>query len=232
MEVVVVSPRRLLRKALCALLATVREVRVVSDLDSVVNYDQLARKLRAPILLIDVVNPVVDLEVCRQLRLDCPEARVLYILDHDDDDFQVRAMKEGAFGCISARSEPEALLHALEVLARDEVWIDPRAAARIISQLVRPGVAEEKNTTPLTRREQEILALVAAGFHNKEIANRLCVSDNTVKTHLLSIYRKLGVSGRMAAAIQYFHQSGAKAGAALPYPEEAPHTAEARAVAK
>src|SRR5205823_5043339 len=138
-----------------------------------------------PIILIDVVNPVADLEVCSRLRRDCPNARVLYMLDHDDDDFQVRAMKDGACGCVSARSEPEALLHALEVLARDELWIDPRAAARIISQLVRPGVAEEKNTAPLTRREQEILALVAGGFHNKEIANRLYVSDNTVKTHLL-----------------------------------------------
>jgi DNA-binding CsgD family transcriptional regulator len=90
---------------------------------------------------------------------------------------------------------------------KGEIWVSHQAAARIISKLLKLGGHEEANPDELTPREWEILKLVADGFRNKEIAGRLHLSENTVKTHLYTTYRKLQVCTRLGAALRYFQRS-------------------------
>jgi DNA-binding NarL/FixJ family response regulator len=121
-----------------------------------------------------------------------------------DEDHEARAIRLGARGCVSKASDPLVLERALRAVATGELWIGHQAATRIISGLLSRESPDEETAARLTRRELDVLALVAEGYQNKEIASRLCVSDHTVKTHLVSVYKKLKVAGRFAAAMCYF----------------------------
>jgi DNA-binding NarL/FixJ family response regulator len=113
---------------------------------------------------------------------------------------------------------------------RGEVWISHRASSQLLKKLVRRDRQEEIGD--LTRREWEILVLVAAGKRNKEIASRLCVSENTVKTHLYAIYRKLHASTRMEAALFFFQHANRQPvpsnAQPIANPDEPPLTSETK----
>jgi two-component system, NarL family, response regulator NreC len=204
MDLGIVDPQVLIRKALCALLADVRDVRVVLDVDHVFENVRLIRQLRPDALLIHSANPASELATIPQIKKLLPQVRLILLTDDVDDDLELRAIRAGVLGCVSKKSEPQVLEEALKAVGNGETWISRRAATRIIGEFARGEVAGQRNGTELTQREQEILALTAKGFRNKEIAGRLLISENTIKTHLLTIYRKLGVSGRMGAAMCYF----------------------------
>jgi DNA-binding NarL/FixJ family response regulator len=108
------------------------------------------------------------------------------------------------------------LEEALRVVRQGEVWVSQQASSQLVKKLVHRGGQKENEIEELTRREWETLALVAAGNRNKEIANRLCVSENTVKAHLYAIYRKLHVSTRMGAALFFFQYSSQPGGITKP----------------
>lgn len=205
MDLGIVDPHMLMRKALCALLADVQGVRVVLDVDRALDNVQLLQQLQPDILLIHASDPPTILTTILQIKKLLAGTKLILLTDEAEVEFELRAVRAGALGCVSKRSEPRVLLEALRTVEKGEAWISQRAATRIIGEFARGETSGERNgPEELTRREREILALMAKGYRNKEIANQLVVSENTIKTHLLTIYRKLGVSGRMAAALHYF----------------------------
>lgn len=209
MDLGIVDPQVLLRKALCALLADVRDVRVVMDVDYVLAHSQLILQLHPDVLLIHFANPAIELTTISQIKKLIPQIKLVLLTD-SDDELELRAIRTGVMGCVSKKSEPQVLGEALRAVASGEVWISHRAATRLVGEFARGEVSGERNATELTQREHEILALTAKGYRNKEIAGRLFISENTIKTHLLTIYRKLGVSGRMGAAMHYFQGAGSR----------------------
>jgi len=204
MNVFLVSRPILLRKAFSALLASMRDVRVVADGDSAPDSAQL-EKLDVELLLIDSLNPALDLATASQVLQCFPRVKILFLSDKGDDDFEVRAIKVGARGCVLKSSEPQVLERALRVAARGELWVGRRISARVIDDFVHRESPDEQEVTKLTKREYEVLGLLAHGCANKEIAARLFVSDHTVKTHLVAIYKKLKVDSRLGAVMHYFH---------------------------
>jgi DNA-binding NarL/FixJ family response regulator len=211
MDIAVVGPRLLIRQALCALLAPIRDFRVILVLDGVLKGFELPVETSSVVFLIDVVNPASDLELPSLVRLQCPKADVLLLSDKDDDEFRVRAFRAGAAGCISTNLGIRELEEAIRVVAEGQLWIEHGAATRIISDLVHKKPVSRSvagtHSSQLSQRERDVLGLAAVGFRNKEIASRLFISENTVKTHLLTIYRKLEVTGRLEAAMQYFQRA-------------------------
>ncbi len=207
MDLGVVSPQVLTRKALCALLAPMDSFRVTLDVEGAIENFDLIQKARPDILLLDILSPASDLQVISRIRSLLPSTKVLLLSDGTDEEFQVRAIRAGAQGCVSRSSEPEVLEKALRLVGQGEIWVSHQAAARIIGKLLRSHDHEDGDNSLLTHREWEILEQVANGFRNKEIASRLFVSENTVKTHLYTIYRKLQVSTRLGAALHYFQQA-------------------------
>ncbi len=203
----VVSPWTLTRKGLCALLAPIKEARVVLDVDSALENFELIQKSRPDILLLDILSPASDLEIVSQVRKLFPETRIILLVDDADEEFQLRAIRAGARGCVSKRSEPQVLVKSLKVVGQGEIWVSHHMASRIIGEFMRFQDAGQAEPSDLTQREWEILALVANGCRNKEIASRLFISENTIKTHLYAIYKKLQVSNRLGAALYYFHQA-------------------------
>jgi DNA-binding NarL/FixJ family response regulator len=205
MKIGVVSPLALTRKTLCAWLTEVKDLCVVLDVASLFNGLELIQECRPDILVIDAVNPASDLEMVSQVAKLFPGTKVLLLSDEAGEEFELRAIKAGAHGSVSKRSEPQVLERALKIVGEDEIWVSHHVATRIISEFRQyQDQRLEGSSEELTHREEEILVLLAEGYHNKEIAGRLFISENTVKTHLNAIYRKLQVNTRLEAALQYF----------------------------
>jgi DNA-binding NarL/FixJ family response regulator len=207
MDVALVSSRRLIRKGLCTLLAQTDSIRVVADVDNDVENFDLFRKTRPQILLIDSTHPANDLETLSRLRVLFPETKLVLLIEAPNEDFEFHAIKAGARGCVPKAADPQALERALQVVSRGEIWVSQRLATRMIEHVVHGGEAESPSSNGLTDREWQVLAFVAHGQRNKEIADQLCVSENTVKTHLAAIYKKLRVATRLEAALHFFHDS-------------------------
>lgn len=207
MDIGLVSPRRIIRKGLCTLLAQKGSIRVVADVDNAVESFDLFRKTKPEILIIDCSHPANDLETLSRLRILLPETKLLLLIETPNEDFEFRAIKAGARGCVPKEADPQALERALQVISKGEIWVSQRLATRMIERVMHGVEVDSPEPNGLTDRERQILAFVAHGQRNKEIADHLCVSENTVKTHLATVYKKLRVTTRLEAALHFFHQS-------------------------
>jgi len=207
MDVALVSPRRIIRKGLCTLLTQKDSIRVVADVDNAIDSFDLFRKTKPEILLIDCTHPANDLETLSRLRILLPEAKILLLIETANEDFEFHAIKAGARGCVPKDADPQVLERALQVVGKGEIWVSQRLATRMIERVVHGTEVDSPGSNGLTDREWQVLAFVAHGQRNKEIADHLCVSENTVKTHLAAIYKKLRVTTRLEAALHFFHDS-------------------------
>ena len=210
MNIGVTSPKQLVRKSLCALLSGFDGVLSVLDISSPLDSHELLRKAELDVIIVDAFQPVADMEILSHLRSLVPSVSVLILIEKEDADYQCQAIRRGARGFISRDCAPEVLEKALKSISRGEMWIGHRLATRVIGTLLQQ---EHDNICQpvLSPREQDILALLAEGYRNKEIASLLSVSENTIRAHVASLYRKLQVSGRVEAAL-YYYGKGKKAG--------------------
>ena len=172
------------------------------------------QRVRPGILLFDSLNPAADLENLVRTRRVLPDVKSLLLTARVDDELEFRAIKAGAQGCISREADPEALTKALETLSRGDFWVSHRMASRIIGEFVRTRERADRapDRNELSRREWQILGLVAQGLRNKHIAHQLFVSESTVKTHLYSIFRKLEIGSRLEATLYYYQRLKSGAG--------------------
>ena len=141
------------------------------------------------------------LDVCQQLRARDPDRKVVMLSVYDDEQYLFQAFRVGAAGYLLKSISSGELVRQLELVHGGETAIDPGMAARAVDTAARlqrdefwPGARQG-----LTQRESEILSFVVNGLSNRAIATKLVIGDETVKTHLSSIYRKLGVSDRTGA---------------------------------
>jgi len=159
----------------------------------------LARSLQPDVILMDLHMPNVDgVSAIRQLAEQGSEARVLVLTTYDQDSYVLPAIEAGATGYLLKDAPGEELLRAVRAVAQGETILSPSVAGRLVDQVRNP------QQDALSQRELEILALVAAGTTNREIARELFISEATVKTHLLHIYEKLEVPDRAAAVAEAF----------------------------
>jgi two-component system response regulator DegU len=222
MNIGIISPRVLFRKGLRALLESVRDFQVTLETGRPADAFKLPEFARTKVLLIDALNLVEGFEASAQIQQHSPDTMTLLLTDHTDAELELRAFKAGCQGSISWESRPELLEKALRVVSQGEVWISLQASSQLVNKLVRRASQDDSEIEELTKREWEILVLVAAGNRNKEIASQLCVSENTVKTHLYAIYRKLHVSTRMGAALFFFQHANRRVGLADSLPAVSP----------
>ncbi len=159
----------------------------------------LAQSLQPDVILMDLHMPNVDgVSAIRQLAEQGSEARVLVLTTYDQDSYVLPAIEAGATGYLLKDAPGEELLRAVRAVAQGETILSPSVAGRLVDQVRNP------QQDALSQRELEILALVAAGTTNREIARELFISEATVKTHLLHIYEKLEVPDRAAAVAEAF----------------------------
>ena len=204
MRLGVISRLSLTRRGLCALLASSRNCSIVLELPTIPEDVDVLRKAQPEVLLYHVSGGDPDFEVVSRLRNLTPEIKVLLLLDTADEETEFQAIRAGGCGCVSNASNLDMLIKAIGAVGRGEIWVSRRVATRLITRLTQPEIADRPTANALTPQEWKVLALLASGSRNKEIANRLSVSENTVKTHLYTIYRKINVDCRLAATLYYF----------------------------
>ena len=159
-----------------------------------------ALALRPDVILMDLVMPKLDgVGAMRELRARVPESRVIVLTSFLDDERLLPAIQAGAAGYLLKNSEPAELVRAIRAAHGGETIIDPTVASRLVQTIAdgRRSAADQA----LTRREREVLELIARGRSNKRIAFELGISEKTVKTHVGHVLAKLGVSDRTQAAL-------------------------------
>ena len=198
-RLLVVDDHPVVRDGLCSMFARDPEFVVLGEAADGAEAVRLARELRPDVILMDLRMPGMDgVAAISELAARGVAARVLVLTTYDTDSHVLPAIEAGATGYLLKDAPRAELLRAVRAAAHGEAALSPAVAARLMSRVRTPAAG------PLSQRELEVLELVAAGSTNREAAARLFITEATVKTHLLNIYAKLGVSDRAAAVAEAF----------------------------
>jgi DNA-binding NarL/FixJ family response regulator len=209
----VADDQEIVREGFSALLATQSDIDVVAAAADGAEAVRLSREHAPDVVLMDVRMPVMDgIEATRQLCLDGekPTPRILILTTFDLDEYVYDAVQAGASGFLLKDVRAEALFDAVRVVAAGDALLAPAITRRLIAEFARLRPRRElrpDELSALTPREKEILGLLAEGLSNREIAERLVLSDETVKTHVSHVLRKLGLRDR-AQAVVVAYESG------------------------
>lgn len=196
-RVVIVDDHAVVRQGLAQLLSTFADVELAGEAADGAAAVTLCERERPDVVLMDLEMPGIDgIEATQRLKAQQPEVAVVVLTSFSDRERIFQAIDAGAAGYLLKDVEPDALARAIEAAARGEAPLDPRAARTILGARRDAAPAAE-----LSDREREVLVLVAEGLPNKLIARRLDISEKTVKAHLTSVFRQIGVTDRTQAAL-------------------------------
>ncbi|MEJ5346353.1 MAG: response regulator transcription factor [Chloroflexus sp.] len=196
-RVALVDDHSIVRRGLSAYLAAQPDIVVVGEAANGESALQMASTWQADVIVMDVLMPggIDGIETTRQLKRLIPHTHIIILSGYTDDARVIGALRAGAITYIEKESQPEQLLEAIRGAMAGKAVLSPALMQRILE------AQTSKAADTLTEREREVLKLVAEGLTNAEIASRLTVSEETVKTHVASILRKLGLAHRTQAAI-------------------------------
>ena len=201
----VVDDQQAVRAGLAALLDTQEDITVVATAADGEEAVQQSDEHRPDVVLMDIRMPVVDgIVATGRICAAGDGPRVLILTTFDLDEYVYDALQAGASGFLLKDAPPQTLFDAVRVVAAGEALLAPTVTRRLIAEFARlrpPQRAHTRDLDGLTPREIEILSLVAAGLSNQEIADRLVLSNETVKTHVSHILRKLGLRDRAQAVV-------------------------------
>jgi DNA-binding NarL/FixJ family response regulator len=156
-----------------------------------------ARELCPDVVIMDVSMPVMNgLEATRDIHEHCPETKLLALTVHEERAYLRDLIEAGASGYVLKRSAADELVHAIHVVARGDLYLDPSIAAVALGRLARPAGSGETPAQQLSDRETEVLRRVAQGFSNREIGIELKLSTKTVETYKARSMEKLGLTTR------------------------------------
>jgi DNA-binding NarL/FixJ family response regulator len=196
-RVVIADDHVVVRRGLAQLLSTFVDVELVGEAEDGAGAAALCAREAPDVVLMDLEMPVVDgIEATRRIKAEQPEIAVVVLTSFSDRDRILQAIDAGAAGYLLKDVEPAELAKAIESAARGDAPLDPRAARAILGERRAAAPAAE-----LSDREREVLTLVAEGLPNKLIARRLDISEKTVKAHLTSVFKQIGVTDRTQAAL-------------------------------
>lgn len=200
-RVLVADDHAIVREGLRALLSTEPGMQLVGEAADGEEAIRLYQKLRPDLLLLDIKMPRKDgILVTREIRRLDPQARILIITSFSEEDQVIPAIKAGALGYLLKDMASQELLQAIREVRDGKAYLHPAIARKVLSEVSRPA-EKQRAEDLLSEREITVLRLLAEGLTNQEIANRLVISDRTVRNHVGSILSKLDLDNRTQAAL-------------------------------
>ena len=216
-RIVVADDHPIFRDGLCKLLGLEEDFEVVAQAQDGRQVLDVLQQYEPDILLLDLKMPGLDgLTTLQRLQAVKNKTRVIVLTASDDKNEFVQAMKLGTSGIVLKQTATELLIKSIRKVHAGEIWLDSHTTAAVIRQFVAaddtpppppPQAPRDRERSPLSQREREIVALVAQGFKNKEMAEKMFISEQTVKNHLHNIFDKLGVSDRLELALYAIHNN-------------------------
>jgi two-component system, NarL family, response regulator LiaR len=200
-EVLIVDDHQVVRQGLRFLLEQEDGIEVVGECADGPSAIQAVRTLRPTVVLLDLFLPGQDgIGVLAQIKQDRPATEVLMLTSSQDDEHLLAAVRAGALAYLPKTAGVEQVVASVRAAARGESVLEPRIAARLVRE-VRQATARRRPLDQLSPRELEVLAALARGRSNRQIARTLAISEETVKAHVSSILAKLQLADRTQAAI-------------------------------
>ena len=197
-RVLIADDHLVVREGLEAMLHSNDEFEIVGQAVDGLETVRLVEELHPDVVLIDVQMPNMDgIEATRRIVQQSPTTRVVILSSFDQDEYIYKAIQAGARGYVLKDTELHALLDIIRAAAQGESVLPPNIATKLVEH-----ISAQRTQVHLTKREQEVLCLLAKGLRNKEIASQLNIAERTVKSHVANIIAKLGVSSRTEAVSQ------------------------------
>jgi DNA-binding NarL/FixJ family response regulator len=211
-RIVIADDHPIFRDGLRKLLSLEEDFEVVGEAKDGTEVLDLMREKDPNVLLLDLRMPGMDgLSVLQSLKSSGCRSKIIILTASEDKNEFVQAMKLGCSGIVLKQTATELLYKSIRKVNSGEIWLDSHTTAAVMRQFASPGRVgasdrKGRERSPLSQREREIVALVAQGFKNKEIAEKIFISEQTVKNHLHNIFDKLGVSDRLELALYAIHK--------------------------
>ena len=203
MKVIICDDQAIVRDGLAMLLKLEPDIDIVGTAEDGAEAVEMVADKAPDLILMDLKMPIMNgVEATRQIMMKYPEVKVLVLTTYADDEWVFDAIQAGASGYLLKDTPREELIKAVRGTVTGKAYVDPTIARKVLEQVssrqTQPGTLI---TSKLTEREVEVLRLIAKGLSNADIADRLFLSDGTVRNHVSAILAKLGVSDRTQAAV-------------------------------
>ncbi len=200
-RIVIADDELLFRKCLLALIRSAPDVEVVGEAANVAEAASKIRELKPDVVVLDAMMPGTrDSSVVAAIHGMFPELKIFVLASFDDDNYLFSALQSGARGYMLKEAAPDDLLIGLRSLSKGQAYLHPQIAHKAVGWLRQPRAAPIP-IHQLTKRQREVLALVAQGCTNLEIGNRLVITEHTASKHVSSILGKLHLTHRTQAAL-------------------------------
>jgi two-component system, NarL family, nitrate/nitrite response regulator NarL len=212
-RVVLADDHPIVRDGLRKLLTLEDDIEVVGEASDGREVVQVVQETQPDVVILDLRMPHMDgLAALQALQQIDKKSRVIVLTASEDKNEFVQAMKLGCSGIVLKQTAPELIVKSIRKVFAGEIWLDSHTTAAVMRQFAAPGDVmaaggtKGRERSPLSQREREIVGLVAQGYKNREMAEKMFISEQTVKNHLHNIFDKLGVSDRLELALYAIHK--------------------------
>jgi two-component system nitrate/nitrite response regulator NarL len=212
-RILIADDHPIVRDGLRKLLLLEDDFEVVGEANDGCEVLDRVLELDPDVLLLDLRMPNLDgLSALQTLQQTNKRTKVIVLTASEDKNEFVQAMKLGCSGIVLKQTAPELIVKSIRKVYGGEIWLDSHTTAAVMRQFASPndpgggGSGKARERSPLSTREREIVQLVAQGYKNKEMAEKMFISEQTVKNHLHNIFDKLGVSDRLELALYAIHK--------------------------
>lgn len=203
MTILIADDHPLVREALHQSLEGEEDMKVVAEASDGEEAVKLVSELKPNVVVMDIVMPRLNgIEATRKIKEIAPDTAILILTAYDDDEYVLGLLDAGAAGYLLKSARGRDLVGAIRAIRSGESVLHPKIIAKLLKRATTAPVGKHKASDLLSARESEILKLVTSGMSNKEIAERLFLSQRTVKAHLTNIFNKLNVASRSEAIVK------------------------------